>query len=317
MLRRTANAAFAAGMYVFPGGRVDDIDGAATLEPYCDGLDDATASAALGIDHGGLAFWVAAVRECFEEAGLLLARTRDGGPLDVSDDERKAVHAGELSMEELCRRHDLVLDLSAIRYVAHWVTPVGEGPRRFDTRFFLAAAPDGQEGAHDDAELVDSMWVRPDEAIAKAEAGELLMMPPTIANLRLVAECATADEALAVADAVGTPPRIQPKLRRDASRQGRRRGPARRRRLRDARLTTGLSYLGAGCAEGRPRRRPAGGPSSRPCPVRRDRRAAPGSSTSRRSAMARNAGRRRRRPSPSATGRPASPPAETAGSSGT
>ena len=99
-----------------------------------------------------------------------------------------AVHAGELSMEELCRRDDLVLDLSAIRYVAHWVTPVGEGPRRFDTRFFLAAAPDDQEGAHDDAELVHSMWVRPADAVAQAEAGELLMMPPTIANLRFVAD---------------------------------------------------------------------------------------------------------------------------------
>ena len=217
VLRRTANAAFGAGMYVFPGGRVDDVDGAATLEPYCDGLDDATASSALGIDHGGLAYWVAAVRECFEEAGLLLARRRDGTPLDVPDDERKAVHAGELSMEEMCRRHDLVLDLSAIRYVAHWVTPVGESPRRFDTRFFLAAAPDGQEGIHDDAELVDSRWVRPHEAIAQAQAGELLMMPPTIANLRFVAQCASTDEALDAAAAVGAPPRIQPRLRRDSA----------------------------------------------------------------------------------------------------
>ena len=90
MLRRTANAAFAADMYVFPGGRVDDVDGAAELEPYCDGLDDATASARLGIDHGGLAYWVAAVRECFEEAGVLLARRRDGGPLVVSDEPSAA-----------------------------------------------------------------------------------------------------------------------------------------------------------------------------------------------------------------------------------
>ena len=221
MLRRTANAVFAADMYVFPGGRVDDVDHAAELEPYCDGLDDATASARLGIDHGGLAYWVAAVRECFEEAGVLLARRRDGGPLVVDDADRKAVHAGELSMEELCRRDDLVLDLSAIRYIAHWVTPVGEGPRRFDTRFFLAAAPADQEGAHDDAELVHSMWVRPTDAVADAEAGQLLMMPPTIANLRFVSECADAGAALDVADAVGTPPRILPKLRptADGSRQ--------------------------------------------------------------------------------------------------
>lgn len=221
VLRRTASATFAADMYVFPGGRVDDVDGASDLEPYCDGLDDATASVRLGIDHGGLAYWVAAVRECFEEAGVLLARRRDGGPLAIDEADRKAVHAGELSMQQLCARDDLVLDLTAIRYVAHWVTPVGEGARRFDTRFFLAAAPDDQEGIHDDAELVHSMWVRPADAVARAEAGELLMMPPTIANLRFVADCDDAEAAVAVADAVGDIPMILPKLRRttDGSRQ--------------------------------------------------------------------------------------------------
>jgi 8-oxo-dGTP pyrophosphatase MutT (NUDIX family) len=216
VLRRTASAVFAAGMYVFPGGRVDDVDHAAELEPYCDGLDDATASARLGIDKGGLAYWVAAVRECFEEAGVLLARRRDGGPLVIDETDRVAVHDGALSMEELCRRDDLVLDLSAIRYVAHWVTPVGEGARRFDTRFFLAAAPDDQEGVHDDTETVHSMWVKPADAVAQAEAGDLLMMPPTIANLRFVADCVDSDAALALADGLGEIPRIQPKLRPNA-----------------------------------------------------------------------------------------------------
>lgn len=215
VLRRTASAAFAAGMYVFPGGKVDDADGAASLEPYCDGLDDATASARLGIEHGGLAYWVAAVRECFEEAGVLLARRRDGGPITISEADRNAVHDGELSMAELCKRDDLVLDLTAIRYIAHWVTPVGEGARRFDTRFFLAISPEGQDGVHDDSETVHSMWVTPHGAIADAESGQLLMMPPTIANLRFIADCPDGDAALAVADAVGTPPRIQPKIRRN------------------------------------------------------------------------------------------------------
>jgi 8-oxo-dGTP pyrophosphatase MutT (NUDIX family) len=218
MLRRTASAAFAAGMYVFPGGRVDEADGTAVAEVAGTGLDDGVASKLLGVDRGGLAYWVAAVRECFEEAGVLLARRRDGGggtvPTEVS--ERRAVHAGELSMAELCRRHDLVLDLSAMRYVAHWVTPVGE-TRRFDTRFFLAAAPSGQDGAHDDAELVDSRWVRPADAIAQGEAGDLLMMPPTIANLRTLAESDDVASALAAADDAGPPPRIQPRLRRDAT----------------------------------------------------------------------------------------------------
>jgi hypothetical protein len=132
-----------------------------------------------------------------------------------------AVHDGELSMEALCRRDDLVLDLGAIRYIAHWITPKTEGPRRFDTRFFLVAAPDDQEGVHDDAELVHSMWVRPSEAVAQAEAGELMMMPPTISTLRFVAGCADADAAVALADTVGTPPTMLPKLRptTDGSRQ--------------------------------------------------------------------------------------------------
>jgi 8-oxo-dGTP pyrophosphatase MutT (NUDIX family) len=216
MLRRTASAAFAAGMYVFPGGRVDEADGAAAVDAVETGLDDAVASELLAVDHGGLAYWVAAVRECFEEAGVLLARRRDGGPVRTADSERRAVHAGELSMAELCRRHDLVLDLSAMRYVAHWVTPVGE-TRRFDTRFFLAAAPHGQDGVHDDAELVASRWVRPADAIAQCEAGDLLMLPPTIANLRTLAESDDVASALAAADAAGPPSRIQPRLRRDAS----------------------------------------------------------------------------------------------------
>ncbi len=117
-------------------------------------------------------------------------------------------------MVELCRRHDLVLDLSEISYVAHWVTPVGE-PRRFDTRFFLAAAPPGQHGLHDDAELVDSRWVRPADALAEVEAGDLLMLPPTLANLRTLAASGSAAAALAAAAAAGRPPRIEPRLRRD------------------------------------------------------------------------------------------------------
>ena len=147
MLRRTASAAFAADMYVFPGGRVDDVDHAAELEPYCDGLDDAAASARAR--HRPRRPGVLGGRG----PGVLRGGRRAAGPTRATAaplvrrrGDRRAVHDGELSMEELCRRHDLVLDLSAIRYVAHWVTPVGEGPRRFDTRFFLAAAPDGPGG---------------------------------------------------------------------------------------------------------------------------------------------------------------------------
>jgi 8-oxo-dGTP pyrophosphatase MutT (NUDIX family) len=214
MMRRAAGAAFAGGMYVFPGGAVDDADGGQEVAAHVDGLDDAIASATLGVERGGLAYWVAAIRECFEEAGVLIARTVAGGDVPVLGDERWAVHRGELSMAELCRRHGVRLDAGALRYVAHWVTPAGEARRRFDTRFFLGAAPDGQDGIHDDAELVDSRWFAPSDALAAAERAEVTLMPPTIANLRFIAGCASVSDALASAGAIGPPPRIEPRIRR-------------------------------------------------------------------------------------------------------
>ena len=212
MLRRTANASFASGAYVFPGGRVDGVDGAEEIAPFCEGLDDGEASVQLGLDVGGLAFWVAAVRECFEEAGLLLAERRDGRPLELREEDRHAVHDGDLSLAELCRRDDLVLDLSTTHYVAHWITPRGER-RRFDTRFFLSEAPPDQEGAHDDKETVDSLWVRPSEALRMHADRELMMLPPTIANLRFLEPHASAADAVAAGEAAGPPPCILPKIR--------------------------------------------------------------------------------------------------------
>lgn len=243
MLRRTPNAAFAAGQYVFPGGRVDDADHAAELEPLCDGLDDATASARLQIASGGLAYWVAAIRECFEEAGVLLARSaltpaspdgsgsgaragwasavRDAIRFDDPvvaerfDTARHAIHAGERSLAALCRDEQLVLITDAIHYVSHWITPVGEA-RRFDTRFFVARAPELQEPLHDDNETVESLWVRPAVALERFAAGELAMFPPTVANLEFLSGFTTADEALEAAANVPTPPAILPRLIIDA-----------------------------------------------------------------------------------------------------
>ena len=215
MLRRTATATFGAGMYVFPGGRVDGVDGAEEIGAFCEGLDDATASERLGIDHGGLAYWVAAVRECFEEAGVLLARPRSGGPLRLRNEDRHDVHDSSLSLVELCRRDDLVLDLSTTHYVDHWITPVGE-QRRFDTRFFLTEMPDDQEPLHDEKETVESLWTRPGDALRMQAAGELTMMPPTVANLRFLLPHDSASAALAAGAAVERPECTLPKIRRDA-----------------------------------------------------------------------------------------------------
>lgn len=216
VLRRTGNAAFGAGMYVFPGGRVDDADGVSAIEPFCHGLDDAEASRQLGLDAGGLAYWVAAIRECFEEAGILLADKRNGSALGIGDDDRHAVHDGELSMADLCKRDDLVLDVSTTQYVDHWITPVGER-RRFDTRFFVTETPAGQDGLHDDKETIDSTWIRPEVALQMQVDGELMMMPPTIKNLTWLSEFATAAEAVDAGAAITDPVTIVPKAQFDES----------------------------------------------------------------------------------------------------
>lgn len=219
MLRRTLSAAFAKGMYVFPGGRVDDADGTADLEAVSDGITDAEASAVLGLPKGGLAYWVAAIRECFEEAGVLLARHADGDVVRFDDPpvherfggHRHAVHEGTTSLVDLCCSEGLRLTAGDLRYVSHWITPRGE-VRRFDTRFFVARAPQAQEPLHDDHETIDSVWIRPVDALARCATGELGMLPPTLANLQFLEPHATADDVMAAAAAVVDPPTVLPKL---------------------------------------------------------------------------------------------------------
>ncbi|HWL43865.1 MAG TPA: hypothetical protein VNQ73_13045 [Ilumatobacter sp.] len=223
MLQRTGSAAFARNAYVFPGGRVDGTDHGPEFEPICD-EDDASASTRLGLDRGGLAWLVATIRECFEEAGVLLGGVADA-PLALDFDTpelqarfgsaRHAVHAGELGLDALCRAEGLRLHTDRIYFVDHWVTPVGES-RRFDTRFFLTRAPAGQEPLHDDSETVASTWVRPVDALERAQAREWRLLPPTINALTTLAPHADAAAAIAWAAALPRPEPTTPRLIIDA-----------------------------------------------------------------------------------------------------
>jgi 8-oxo-dGTP pyrophosphatase MutT (NUDIX family) len=224
MLRRTFNAAFASGMFVFPGGKVDDVDGVDEIAELCDGLTDAHASALLGIANGGLAYWVACIRECFEEAGVLLARHESTGDVVRFDDEataqrfeveRENIHDGSVALLDLCKREGLHLTTDDIHYVSHWITPMGE-KRRFDTRFFIARAPQAQEPLHDDGETIESFWISPQEAIERAHEKDLMLMPPTKANIEFLLPYKTADEVLEAASQVGMPQTILPKLKIDS-----------------------------------------------------------------------------------------------------
>lgn len=220
MLQRSHRSSFASSSYVFPGGRVDAADAATHYEPICDGVTDASVSARLDIDSGGLAWLVAAIRECFEEAGVLLARrTAESGVIPFDDPDvaarfnitRHQVHDGSLSLRQLCHDEDLQLLTDRIHFVDHWVTPLGEN-RRFDTRFFVTRAPADQEPLHDDAETIASLWTTPRSALDQMKAGELLMLPPTIASLEWLADFDDADAAIAGAERIGVPEPIVPKV---------------------------------------------------------------------------------------------------------
>ncbi len=123
---------------------------------------------------GGLGYWVAAVRETFEEAGVLLARTAATGELVDPAEPRLAklrdeLNAGAITFQDLIESEDLVLDVAGLHAFSHWITPEG-APRRYDTRFFLAAAPDGHAYLHDETETVASHWLRPADALVASDA---------------------------------------------------------------------------------------------------------------------------------------------------
>ena len=204
LVKRNAQTAFGPGMYVFPGGRVDAADyDPASIEVAC-GLSPAEASAQLN-DHDcpddlAVGLHLAAIRECFEEAGVLFARQDDGAPFMLDDhdirerfdDLRHKVHEGELSLADFGASEGLHFDISQLIYFAHWITPEFE-VKRYDTRFFLAIVPPGQEPLHDDKELVASEWISPAEALTGHAEGRFPMLPPTFRILDDMARCDTLD----------------------------------------------------------------------------------------------------------------------------
>jgi 8-oxo-dGTP pyrophosphatase MutT (NUDIX family) len=223
MLRRNLASEFVAGAYVFPGGSLDPEDFGPEAEALCQGRTDAEASAVLGVDSGGLAFWVAALRECFEEAGVLVARPAGDGVngrrhlLDTTDpavagrfaDYRDAVNQQRTGLLDICRQEGLVLAADEVFYVSHWITPE-LAPRRYDTRFFITVAPPGQIASHDDGETIANIWIRPADALADNLAGEIELLPPTIANLGNLQDYRTTGEVIEWASQVTDVPTVLP-----------------------------------------------------------------------------------------------------------
>jgi len=202
MLRRPASMAFAPGAYVFPGGSVDTADGDPRIgwagpgpEVFGDWLGASPDQAR--------ALVCAAVRETFEESGVLLASRPEGSPFEpdaaslasVSAD-RALLAAGRIAFAEILSRRDLVISADLLTPWARWITPEAE-QRRFDTFFFAAALPPGQRAAGEHAEADRIAWLRPAAAISAAKAGEMLLLPPTATTLHEFAACGGVAEILA------------------------------------------------------------------------------------------------------------------------
>ena len=225
MLRRNPASDFVAGAYVFPGGAVDPMDRQADLDAVSVGRQDADASTLLGLDPpvGGLAYWVAGIRESFEEAGVLLAYDADGTIVDFRDPEvaarftahRAAVDRGARRLVDVCLEEGLQLAVDRVHYFSHWITPLGP-TRRYDTRFFVARAPEWQSPLHDDRETVANTWIRPVEALERSRRGEFDLILPTIRNLKAIARFDSAATLLAAAAAIEEVPTVIPRVVKDS-----------------------------------------------------------------------------------------------------
>ena len=173
MIQRTPTAAFLGGAYVFPGGALDTADTDPRLVSRVRDLPS---------EDPPVAYWIAAIRECFEEAGVLLACNADGQLLSP---ERAAAlaHWRNRPFIELLESEDLYIPAGELAYVGHLVT-APKRPRRFDTRFFVALAPEGQEGSHDEGETVHSLWIAPREALERGAKGEIELVYATQHTLK-------------------------------------------------------------------------------------------------------------------------------------
>jgi len=185
---------FASGALVFPGGKVDDGD--FEVKEFCEGAEDA--------DHTTIGTMAGAIREAFEECGILLVRQKgsadiiSGKRLLELEPYRDRLHKGDLSLAQFLEEEQLVLACDKLQHFAHWITP-SMMPKRFDTHFYLARAPEDHLAVHDGHESVDSVWISPDDAISGNAEGTYTVIYPTLVNIELLGESSSVDNAFEMA----------------------------------------------------------------------------------------------------------------------
>jgi len=205
MLRRTNQAIFAGGMYVFTGGRVDGHDQSNDYALHHAEPSDHQQGQREALGEDWRAYLIAGIRETFEESGFLLAYDQQGKIIEFNasnqdrfDAHRQRLHDGDTSLIDICKEEQLTLAIDLIHFYNRWITPLGR-PRRFDTRFFITSTPAAQSGLHDGKETVDSRWISPGRALELYEKEEFGLMAVTAKQLQDFAGYKTADEFLEMA----------------------------------------------------------------------------------------------------------------------
>jgi 8-oxo-dGTP pyrophosphatase MutT (NUDIX family) len=204
LLKRHEKSSFMGGNFVYPGGRVDRNDGSSEICSVCKGITLEQAHRILGgplSPDESLAHWVAGIRELFEEAGVLLAYDQTGNPFLLKDpaererfsNYRNLLQKNKVTICQLVQEEKLILALDQLHYYAYWITPEARS-ERFDTRFFLAYHPVGQEASSDQRETTTGVWLTPKEALEGNLRREVLLSPPTLKTLEDLSRFKDIDE---------------------------------------------------------------------------------------------------------------------------
>ena len=206
MVLRHSKSTFVPGYYVYPGGRLDEDDYSSEIESLCAGIDQTTAQRLINDvfpPEKTLGAWVAGIRETFEEVGLLLAYERDGSLISLDSEERierfstyrRALYEGKIKLKDMLKEEELTLAADHLHYFSHWITPELL-PLRYDVRFFMAKVPENQEVIRDGVELIEHVWISPQEALHKYKQKKFDMVLPTIMTLTELCKYKTVDEAI-------------------------------------------------------------------------------------------------------------------------
>lgn len=217
LLERSGKSESFGGAFVFPGGKVDLHDAHRDFESLYAGHSDAQASQILGVPEYGLAYWMAAIRECFEEVGILLAYDENGELISFKNPTvktrfsayRDQLNQGEITLLDICKQEKLKLATERLFYYSHWVTPTPH-PVRFDTRFFVCRTPEHQESIIDNHEAVSQVWLSPTEALRRQREENFAIFFPTIKNLKGVTEHTSTKALLDAVAGYRDIPRILP-----------------------------------------------------------------------------------------------------------